>query len=206
MKPGPKSFKLEDPKELQALIAEQLDAVERGLRLLDTGVELGSATIDVAALDADGRLALIAIGVDANDEMMMRALDAYVWCAEDPDALRRLYPKVRLAPGQPPRVIFLAERVPEAFRRKIKHLRFNRVDCFEFRFGLLFSLVEEVRGTHDAPTAAPPRAPEARRGERAEDAAGAPAEMTATVGLTALRNGAVLEPRAPSDAAAARRD
>ncbi|MGH7324762.1 MAG: hypothetical protein ACREJ9_08945, partial [Candidatus Rokuibacteriota bacterium] len=169
MKPGPRSLKLEDIKELQALVAEQLDAVERGLRLLDTGVGLGSATIDLLALDAGGRLTLIAIGFNANDEMMMRALEAYSWCAEDPDAVQRLYPSAGVSSAEPPRVIFVAEKVADAFRRKIKHLRFNRVDCFEFHFGLQFSLVEEVRGTHDPQTPVTPRAPETRRAERTED-------------------------------------
>lgn len=172
MKPGGRSLKLEDIKELQALVAEQLDAVEQGLRLLDTGVSLGSATIDLLGQDANGCLTLIAIGFDANDEMVMRALEAYSWCVEDFSGVRRLYPSAGLSAAEPPRVMFVAETVPDAFRRKIKHLRFDRVDCFEFHFGLRFNLVEEVRGTHAPP--APP-APAVGRAERAEGTARASA-------------------------------
>ncbi len=149
MKPAFKTFKLEDVKELQELVAEHIDGVEPGMRLLDTRVLLGGATIDVLAHDAGGGLTLLALGFVADDEMLLRVLEAYSWCLEYPEALRRLYPSVRLSATDPPRVLFVAERVPDAFLRKIKHLRFERADCLEFRFGLQFDVVDGPRATND---------------------------------------------------------
>jgi hypothetical protein len=150
MKPRFRSLKLEDVKELQELVAAQVGSIEPGLKLLDTRVLLGGATIDLITLDAAGTLTLVALGFQADDELMLRALEAYSWCLEYPDAIRRLYPTVRLSAGEPPRVIFIAEQVPDTFLRKIKHLRFERADCFEFRFGLQFSPVEDPRGADEA--------------------------------------------------------
>jgi hypothetical protein len=147
MKPAFRSLKLDDVKELQDLVADSVEAVEPGLRLVDSRVLLGGATIDLLALDARGALTLVAVGFQADDEMLLRALEAYSWCLEYPDALQRLYPNVKPAASESPRVIFIAERAPDAFLRKIKHLKFRRADCLEFRFGLQFELVEEMRGT-----------------------------------------------------------
>jgi hypothetical protein len=162
MKPAFRTFKLEDVKEIQELVAEHIDSVEPGLRLLDSRVLLGGATIDVVAHDARGSLVLLALGFTADDEMLLRALEAYSWCLEYPDALRRLYSSVRLSAHEPPRVLFIAERVPDAFFRKIKHLRFQRADCLEFRFGLQFIPVDTARGG-DAPEPTNGHHPEAAR-------------------------------------------
>jgi hypothetical protein len=124
---------LTDPAQLQALIVEHADDLERGLTILDSRLLLGQATIDVVALDADGALVLITVGLVADEEMFMKAVDAYSWCLEYPEAIRRLYPAVRFSTEQPPRVMFVVERMPDAFHRKIKQLGFHEVDCVEFR-------------------------------------------------------------------------
>jgi len=161
--------KLEDVNDLQAAVAENAGSIEAGLKILDTGVSLGGATIELVAVDSATSLALVTLGFVADDEMLMRALDAYSWCQEDPEALRRLYPMARLSSGQPPRVIFVAEQLPEAFLRKARHLRFHRVDFVQFKFGLQFTSVgtprksEEARPAEPArPLSAPPRRPSAR--------------------------------------------
>src|SRR5262245_6386771 len=183
-----KSLKVEDVKELQELVAESVGAMEPGMHLLDTRVLLGGATIDILALDAEDRLTLIAVGLGADDEMLLRALEAYSWCLEYPDALRKLYPSVKLSENRPPRVIFVAERAPDAFMRKVKHLRLARAECLEFRFGLQFRAVEEVRST-DEPTPA-------ARGERT-----APAATESRTAASAERPAPTAERPAPPPAA-----
>jgi hypothetical protein len=139
---------LESINDLQEIVAANVDAIAPGLRLLGTRVALGSASIDLLTVDPAGELTLVALGFIGDDQMVLRALEAYSWCLEYPDALGRLYPAERLS-SAPPRVIFIAEKLSDAFLRKIRHLRFSRVDCLEFFFGLQFKLVEELRGTHD---------------------------------------------------------
>ena len=124
---------LTDPAQLQALIVEHADDLERGLTILDTRLFLGQATIDVIGLDANGALVLIVLGLVADEEMFLKAVEAYSWCLEYPDAIRRLYPAVQFSSAQPPRVMFVVERMPDAFHRKIKQLGFPEVDCVEFR-------------------------------------------------------------------------
>jgi hypothetical protein len=153
---------LESINDLQEIVAVNVDAISPGLRLLGARVALGSATIDLLTVDPAGELTLVALGFTGDDQMLLRALEAYSWCLEYPDALGRLYPAERLSPT-PPRVVFIAEKLSDAFLRKIRHLRFSRVDCLEFFFGLQFKLVDEFRGTHDPSEGRAPQPVEAPR-------------------------------------------
>lgn len=158
MKAPSRSLKIEDLRQLQELMGEHAETLETGLKVLDSRVLLGGATIDLLAVDAEGSLVLIALGFAGDDEMLVRALEAYSWALEYPEALRRLYPAVRLSASEPPRVVFVAERMPDPFLRKVKHLRLPKVACLEFHFGLAFTTVAGPRGSEERPPAAVERA------------------------------------------------
>ena len=133
MKVAVRKLQVEDAAKLQMLVAENIDAIEPGLVVLDSRLLLGHATIDVVGLDANGALVLIATGLSANEEMLLKAVEAYSWCREYPQSLERLYPSCIISDERPPRLIFVVERMPDAFHRKIKQLGFPEVDCVEFR-------------------------------------------------------------------------
>lgn len=172
MKPV-KGLKLEDLKDLQELVAQHAEALEPGLRVVGSRVQLGTATVDLLAVDAGGMPTLVVVGFVADDELLLRALEAYAWCQDDPENLRRLHPTVRAAADEPPRVIIIAEQLPETFLRKARHLRIHRVDFFQFQFGLTFTPVAPGR-TDEVATRPAPRRPEpaVRAEPPARDAAG----------------------------------
>ncbi len=118
-------------KQLEALVTEHAEAIEPGCRILAAGVNLGRSTVDLAGVDARRTPVLVALGLTADDEMLFRMLEAYAWCLEYPESVRRVVGDER--GGWPPRVVFIAERVLEAFVRKLKLLKLPAVDCFEFR-------------------------------------------------------------------------
>jgi hypothetical protein len=155
-----KGLKLDDLKDLQDLVAQHAEALEPGLRALDSRVALGTATVDLLAVDAEGTLTLVVLGFVADDELLLRALDAYAWCQEYPDELRRLHPLAQATAGEPPRVMIIAEELPETFLRKTRHLKFRRLDFFQFHFGLSFKPVGPSRGEESGRAAPPPRRPE----------------------------------------------
>src|SRR5256885_12489745 len=128
-----KKLEIADLGQLQSLVIEHLDGIESGLTVIDSRLLLGHATMDIVALDADGTLVLVTAGFTADEEMLLKAVEAYSWCLEYPDAIRRLYPWVEIWAGRPPRLMFVIERMPGAFHRKIKQLGFSEVDCVEFR-------------------------------------------------------------------------
>jgi hypothetical protein len=122
-----------DAGQLQALVIDHIEGFEPGLAVLDSRLLLGQATIDVIGLDAQGALVLITVGATADEEMLLKAVEAYSWCLEYPEAIRRLYPAAQISSSQPPRLMFVVERMPDSFHRKIKQLGFPEVDCIEFR-------------------------------------------------------------------------
>jgi hypothetical protein len=133
MRAAVRKLRVEDVAKLQALVVENFDAIEPGLTVLDARLLLGHATIDVIGVDAVGALVLGAVGFSANEEMLLKAVEAYSWCLEYPEALVRLYPSCQVSEDRPPRLLFVVERMPDAFHRKIKQLGFPEVDCVEFR-------------------------------------------------------------------------
>ena len=153
--------------QLQSLVADHVGAIEPGLAILDSRLLLGQATMDVIALDAHGTLVLMAVAFTADEEMLLRAVEAYSWCLEYPEAIRRLYPSAQISAAQPPRLLFVIERMPDAFHRKIKQLGFPEVDCIEVRVlevdGVPAIFFDTLARLRRGPAAAPAPVPEPDR-------------------------------------------
>src|SRR2546426_4866241 len=152
MRPTFKRLEVKDLGNLEKLVAENIEGIEPGLRVIDSRLVLGQAAIDLVALDARESLVLVALDFLADEGLLLRAMDAYSWCLEYPDALRRLYPMANVLPTRPPRILFIVERLTDAFVRRIKHLSFLEIDCLEFRHlevngasAVYFDLVERLR-------------------------------------------------------------
>jgi len=131
-----KAFKrreVTDLQHLRTLVADNADAMEPDLKILASNLNLGRTNIELAALDARRAPVLFVLGLPADDAMLVRALEAYAWCLEYPESVQRLVP-ANTQLGWPPRIVFVAERLLEAFVRKLRLLNFSSVDCFEFRY------------------------------------------------------------------------
>lgn len=158
-----------DIRTLEKLVVEHIDGIEPGLTVIDSRLLLGHATIDLVAQDARGTLVLVALGLRADEGMLLRIVDAYSWCLEYPESVQRHYPTLDISEARPPRVIFVMTRVPESFQRKIKQLSFTAVDAVEFHAleidgtaAVFFDTVARVRrsiGVESPADIAPPAAP-----------------------------------------------
>jgi len=186
MKVVVRKVQIEDVAKLQLLVAEHIDGIEPGLVVLDSRLLLGHATIDVVGVDPNGALVLIATGLTANEEMLLKAVEAYSWSREYPESLERLYPSCVISDERPPRLVFVVERMPDAFHRKIKQLGFPEVDCVEFRLldvdgtpAVYFESVLRLR----RPTVTPP----APRIDTTPEAPASPENVIAMNGPVAAR-------------------
>src|SRR5438876_340913 len=124
---------VKDLSQLQTLVTEHAEAIESGFRVLAGTVNFGRSTVELVGLDGRGTPALVALGLTGDDAMLFRIVEAYAWSLEYPESVRRLMPAEGGADGWPPRVVFIAERLPESFLRKIRLLTFPAVNCFEYR-------------------------------------------------------------------------
>jgi hypothetical protein len=132
---------------IRSLVAEHAQSLEAGLSVLDTSLRLGRTTIDVVALDAKQTLVLVVAGEVADEKMLVGTLDAYVWCLAHPESVQRRYPAATIAITRPPRIIFVAERVPQPFMELLESLSVVPVECQELHIPTAPAPV--------APTAAP---------------------------------------------------
>ena len=171
MRPTFRKLEVKDIGNLEQLVAENVEGVEPGLKIVDSRLLLGQAAIDLVGLDSKSSLVLIALDVSADDGLLLRVMDAYSWCLEYPDTLRRLYPMAQ-ASSRPPRILFIVEKMTDAFLRRLRQLSFLEIDCFEFRhlevngasvvyFDLVESLRKIVESTSDtrSPAVSAPAAP-----------------------------------------------
>src|SRR5256885_795819 len=152
-------------KQLEVLVTEHAEAIEPGCRIVAAGVNLGRSTVDLAGVDARQTPMLVALGFTADDEMLFSMLEAYAWCLEYPESVRRFAGDERS--GWPPRIVFVAERVAETFLRKLRLLKFPAVHCFEFRYvdvngatGFYLDVVDCSRGGSAPRQNAAPGGPE----------------------------------------------
>ena len=180
MRPIFRTLKIDDAGALHALVVEHVESLETGLRIKGERVLLGRGAVDLVALDGESRLVLIAIALVADDAMMLRMLEAFAWCLEYPDAVARLYAVDPAALAAPPRVLFVSERLSDAFLRKVKYLKMPSIDCLEFRY----LEVDGVGGLYFNPVDTPsPAAP-----------AVAPAVVIAPAPVPVVRRTPMLEP------------
>src|SRR5215468_5227752 len=128
-----KRREVSDLQHLRTLVSDNIDAMEPGVKILASNLNLGRTNVELAGLDAQNCPILFVLGLTADDAMLVRALEAYAWCLEYPESVQRLVP-ANLQLGWPPRIAFVAERLLEAFVRKMRLLNFSAVDCFEFRY------------------------------------------------------------------------
>ncbi len=120
-----------EQERLRGFVAEQLAALEPGLTVLETGLRLGRTVVDVVAGDAKQRLVLVGVAPVAGEPLLLAMLDAFIWCVQFPENLRRLYPDARLVFSRPPRLLIVAEQVPPGFVELLGHLSMVEVDCHE---------------------------------------------------------------------------
>lgn len=118
---------------LQLLVTENAAAIAPGFRVVAAGVRIGRSSIDLVGLDSLDRPALIALDVTGDETLPFKMAEAYASALEDPDSIRRLVQGARGCVGWPPRAIFIAERLSEAFWLRLKLLALPAVDCFEYR-------------------------------------------------------------------------
>src|SRR5438445_8405515 len=82
MRPTFKRLEVKDLGNLEKLVAENIEGIEPGLRVIDSRLVLGQAAIDLVALDARESLVLVALDFLADEGLLLRAMDAYSWCLE----------------------------------------------------------------------------------------------------------------------------
>jgi hypothetical protein len=128
-----KRREVKDLRQLGTLVSDNAEAIEPGLQIIGSNLNLGRASVELVGIDTSRTPVLITLGLTADDAVLLRALEAYAWCLEYPESIQKLVPATTQMEW-PPRVVFVAERLWESFVRKMRLLKFSTVDFFEFRY------------------------------------------------------------------------
>src|SRR5206468_2387647 len=75
-----------DLQHLRTLVSDNVDAMEPGLTILASNLNLGRTNVELAALDSQNCPMLFVLGLTADDAMLVRALEAYAWCLDYAEA------------------------------------------------------------------------------------------------------------------------
>jgi DNA-binding NarL/FixJ family response regulator len=118
---------------LTRLVAQHIEALEPGLRIIESRFPVERASVDFVALDARNSLVLVVVGRAADSGTFLRAAQVYWWCREHPDLVRGLFPAARIAPDQPLRLLFVAQRFTPLFVRALEQLRLADVRCLRYQ-------------------------------------------------------------------------
>src|SRR2546426_10701493 len=87
-----KRREVKDLHQLAALVAENAEAIEPGLQIVGSNLNLGRASVELVGIDSAQRPVLITLGLTADDAVLLRALEAYAWCLEHPEAAQKGVP------------------------------------------------------------------------------------------------------------------
>jgi len=111
-----------DPAALATVVAECLGHLEAGLVLLARPAPAGDVTVDLAGVDARGRLVLILCDLVAGPETVLRAVEGGAWWGEHADLAAHVFAGAGLVPGTTPRTFVVATRFTDRALRVLRAL------------------------------------------------------------------------------------
>jgi len=118
-------------KELHELIEKELDALEEGLELLKYEFGLRKGTPDFLCVDSGGRLVIIEVKLQEDENMLFQALRYYNEIDKDRYIIAEMFPRRNISPEEHPRILLIAEKFSDDMRR-LTTLVLPDVELYEY--------------------------------------------------------------------------
>jgi hypothetical protein len=123
-----------DRPQLVAFLEHHLDALEPGLRALDTGLPCdGCGEIDLLAVDSAHRLAIVDVETGADDRLLLRGLAHFDWVVRNVAILRRLYQASVTDFSLRPKIFLVAPGVSSTARCAARQISAPRIGWCSYR-------------------------------------------------------------------------
>jgi len=126
-----KKFKVKIEKELHSIIQKEIDALEEGLKVLEYEPSFGKCIPDFLCVDSGGRLAMIEVKLQEDENILFQALRYYNEIDKNRYAIEKMYPKHKIDPKEHPRILLIAERFSHDLRR-LSTLVIPDVELYEY--------------------------------------------------------------------------
>jgi len=116
---------LKEREELEPLLVDNSDVIERGLKVITHQLMTDSGPLDILAVDFNGALVVIELKNCPVDEHLDQGLRYYDWCRQNISGISMAYSdKFQIDPNLPLRLMLIAPSFTDLVRRIAKY-----IDC-----------------------------------------------------------------------------
>ncbi len=126
-----KKIKPKSEKELHSIIEKEIDALEEGLALLKYEFGLVKGTPDFLCVDSGGRLVIIEVKVQEDENILFQALRYYNEIDREKYAIAEMFSNRNIDPTKHPRILLIAEKFSDDLRR-LSTLVVPDVELYEY--------------------------------------------------------------------------
>lgn len=137
-----KKYKPKNEKELHSIIEEELDALEEELNLLKYEFDMGRGRPDFLCVDSGGRLVIIEVKLEEDDNILFQALRYYTDIDKERYVIAKMFKETEVDPSEHPRILLIAGKFSDYIRR-LSTLVVPDVELFEYT---VLSTPEEKQG------------------------------------------------------------
>jgi hypothetical protein len=116
-----------------ALLKDHLALLEEGMRVIDVSIPCEPCgTIDLLAIDAANRLAIIDIDSSVNDHLLMRGIYHFDWLVRNVPIFRRMYRGLLIDYACNPRLFLVAPDYSSLHRCVAPWITSPQISCFKY--------------------------------------------------------------------------
>ncbi|MCQ9208256.1 MAG: endonuclease NucS [Omnitrophica bacterium] len=126
-----KKVKLNNEKELHAIIEKELDALEEGLELLKYEFGMEKGVPDFLCMDSGGRLVIIEVKLQEDENILFQALRYYSVIDKQRYVIAKVFSDKEIDPTKHPRMLLIAEKLSDDIRR-LSTLIVPDVELYEY--------------------------------------------------------------------------
>jgi hypothetical protein len=128
-------IKVENHQELEQMIANEINQIEKGLTVICSSVPINEkTTLDILCHDSNGQLVIIQLDVNEDDIMLLQGIQSLDYVDKFKSFLKATYNKHKIDDKEKPRLILIAPSFSDAIRRAVEGLKGIRIDLYEWEY------------------------------------------------------------------------
>jgi hypothetical protein len=119
--------------QVAVALTESRDALGERLTVIDAGITCGACgEVDLLAVDAANRLAIIDVDTNRGDGLLVRGLSQIGWMARSTGLLRRMYQGRMIDFTRPPRLFLVGPRFSALLTSAVGQVAHTEIRCFRY--------------------------------------------------------------------------
>lgn len=128
-------LKLESNQELQQMITDDVNNVEKNLTLICNNIPINDrTTLDVLCHGENGQLVIIQLSINEDDLMLLHGIQSLDYVNKFKSFLKATYNKHKIDDQESPRLVLIAPRFSDALRHAVEAMKGIRVDLYEWEY------------------------------------------------------------------------